>query len=240
MNNNLCGNNCNSCNHDYCAKKVSLFSSLCDKELNEILNLITRKHYEKGETIFSEGETFDRLYILNSGSIKIFQYNKEGKEQIVYILKEGEFLGDLNLLKKDIFKFNATALEDTNICIIHKDDFDKIIKANPEISLKVLEYAHDRISSLEEMIQTLTTKDIDVRLATLLLNLSKIFGAKSNTGIEINLPLSREEMANFIGVTRETISRKLSNFQSQNIIEILENKKILIKNINTLKELSGF
>lgn len=233
----LC-NDCCSCNHKYCAKKVSLFASLSDKDLNNVVNLITKKSFNKGDVIFSEGEIFDKLFIINSGSIKVYKYTKDGKEQILYILKEGEFLGDLTLLKKDIFKFSATALESTNICFIHKDDFDTLIKTNPDISIKVLEYAHDRISLLENLVQTLTTKDVEVRLASLLLNLSNTFGTKTSKGIEITLPLTREDMANFIGVTRETISRKLSYFQSQNIIEIFETKIILIKDITSLKELS--
>lgn len=234
---NLC-NNCCSCNHKDCAKKVSLFASLSDKDINDVINLVAKKSFQKGDIIFSEGEIFDKLFIINNGSIKVYKYTKDGKEQILYILKEGEFLGDLNLLKKDIFKFNATALEFTNMCIIHKDDFDTLIKTNAEISIKFLEYAHDRIASLENLVQTLTIKDVEVRLASLLLNLSKTFGIKTNKGIEITLPLTREDMANFIGVTRETISRKLSYFQSQNIIEIFENKIILIKDITKLKELS--
>ncbi|MBU3131183.1 Crp/Fnr family transcriptional regulator [Clostridium gasigenes] len=233
---NLC-NNCCPCNHKYCAKKVSLFASLSDNDLNKVVNLITKKSFEKGDIIFSEGELFDKLFIINNGSIKIYTYTKDGKEQILYILKEGEFLGDLNLLKNDIFKFNAMALESTNMCIIHKDDFDILIKTNPEISIKILEYAHDRIASLENLVQTLTTKDVEVRLASLLINLSSTFGIKTDIGIEITLPLTREDMANFIGVTRETVSRKLSYFQSQNIIEIFENKIILIKDITILKEL---
>lgn len=233
---NLC-NNCCPCNHKYCAKKVSLFASLSDNDLNKVVNLITKKSFEKGDIIFSEGELFDKLFIINNGSIKIYTYTKDGKEQILYILKEGEFLGDLNLLKNDIFKFNAMALESTNMCILHKDDFDILIKTNPEISIKILEYAHDRIASLENLVQTLTTKDVEVRLASLLINLSSTFGIKTDIGIEITLPLTREDMANFIGVTRETVSRKLSYFQSQNIIEIFENKIILIKDITILKEL---
>jgi len=229
---------CCSCNHKYCASKVSLFSTLADKDLEKVVNLVTHKTFEKGDIIFSEGETFDKLYIINTGSIKVYKFTKDGKEQILYILKEGEFLGDLNLLKKDIFKFSANALEPTSICVIQKSDFDSLIKTNPEISIKVLEYAHDRISSLEDLIQTLTTKDVEVRLATLLLNLSKAFGVKTSKGIEISLPLTREDMANFIGVTRETVSRKLSAFQSQNIIDIIESRTILIKDINTLRELS--
>lgn len=229
---------CCSCNHKYCAKKVSLFKTISEEDLNKVLNLITKESFEKGDIIFSEGEVFDKLFIVNKGSIKVYKYNKEGKEQILYFLKEGEFLGDLNLLKKDIFKFNAAALEATNMCIIHKDDFDSLIKTNPEISIKVLEYAHDRISSLESLVQTLTTKDIEIRLASLLLTLANTFGVKVHNGVEITLPLTREDMANFIGVTRETISRKLSYFQSENIIELYENKVILIKDLNTLKELS--
>lgn len=234
---NFC-NHCCSCNHKYCAKKVSLFKSLSDKDLNNIVNLITKKSFHKGDVVFSEGEIFDKLLIINTGSIKVYKYTKEGKEQILYILKEGEFLGDLNLLKKNIFKFNATALEATDLCIIHKDDFDTLIKTNPDISIKVLEYAHDRIASLENLVQTLTTKDVEVRLASLLLSLSKTFGIKTNKGIEITLPLTREDMANFIGVTRETISRKLSYFQSENIIEIFENRLILIKDIDILQQLN--
>lgn len=234
---NSCDDYC-SCNHKYCAKKVSLFTSLSDKDLNKVVNLVTKISFEKGDIIFSEGEIFDKLFIINNGSIKVYKYTKDGKEQILYILKEGEFLGDLNLLKKDVFKFNAAALESTNMCIIHKDDFDILIKTNPEISIKVLEYAHDRIASLENLVQTLTTKDVEMRLASLLLNLSKTFGFKTDKGIEITLTLTREDMANFIGVTRETISRKLSYFQSQNIVELFENRIILIKDIAILKELS--
>lgn len=230
---NSCDDYC-SCNHKYCAKKVSLFTSLSDKDLNKVVNLVTKISFEKGDIIFSEGEIFDKLFIINNGSIKVYKYTKDGKEQILYILKEGEFLGNLNLLKKDVFKFNATALESTNMCSIHKDDFDILIKTNPEISIKVLEYAHDRIASLENLVQTLTTKDVEVRLASLLLNLSKTFGFKTDKGIEITLPLTREDMANFIGVTRETISRKLSYFQIQNIVELFENRIILIKDIGIL------
>lgn len=231
-------NGCCTCNHKYCAKKVSLFSSLSDKDLNKVVSLVTQRSFDKGDTIFSEGEIFDKLFIINSGSMKVYKYTKDGKEQILYILKEGEFLGDLNLLKKDTFSFSATALENINICIIHKDDFDTLMNSNPNISIKVLEYAHDRITSLENLVQTLTTKDVEVRLATLLLNLSKTFGIKTTKGIEITLSLTREDMANFIGVTRETISRKLSHFQNENIIEIFDNKLILIKDMNALKELN--
>ena len=239
--NKTCSNGCSACSHQYCAKRVSIFASLSDEELSQITSLVEQKQFNKGDLIFSEGQPFDKLYIINTGSMKVFKYNKEGKEQILYLLNEGEFLGDLNLLKKGVLSFNAIALEDITLCTIHKNDFDYIIKTHPSISLKVLEYAHDRIFELENLIQTVTTKDIETRLASLLINLSKTFGdpdEKDSNQLYIHLTMSREDMANFIGVTRETISRKLSYFQSENIIEIIGNRAIRILSLDTLKELA--
>lgn len=235
MNNTCC--NCGSCAHSNCAQKVSIFSSLGDDQLKNILNLITRKSFEKGSQVFSSGDISDSLYIVNSGSVKIYTYTKEGKEQILYLLTAGDFIGDLSLLKTNVFNFNAATLEDTHFCIIRKSDFDQLIKKSPDISLRIMEYAYDRIKGLEDLIQTLTTKDIDSRLAALLLNFSSSFGVQTKEGVEITFPLNREDMANYIGVTRETISRKLTHFQDDDLVELRGNKKLLIKDINRIREM---
>lgn len=230
---------CISCSHKYCAKKVTLFESFSDEDLEKVLKLIQRMHFDKGEPIFCEGDVFDRLYIVNGGSFKVYRDTKDGKEQILYVLGNGDFLGDLNLLKKEIFSFSAIALEDTHLCTIKKDDFDQLMKTHPELYTRVLEYAHDRITALETLIQTLTTKDVETRLASLLLKLTDSFGIQKPNGIEIQLPLTREEMASFIGLTRETVSRKLSLFQAEGYVELLDNKHILIKDLSAIEEISA-
>jgi len=226
---------CKKCKGRYCANKVSIFSILQEQQLKEITDKIARKKYKKGQIIFFEGDISDKLYVINKGKIKVFKYTKEGKEQILYILSEGDFVGDLSLLKKDEHKFNAEALEDVNMCELTKDDFDGIIKHNPEIALKILQVVYDRILKLENLIQSLSTKDIEARIAGLLLSFIKDFGQPNGDTIELELPLSREDMANYIGVTRETISRKLSSMQDEGIIELLGNKKIVIHKIEDLE-----
>ena len=96
----------------------------------------------------------------------------------MYILSDGEFIGDMSLLEKGKFQFNAEALEDTYICTIAKDDFDRIITENPEITLKVLEVLHDRLMDLENLIQNLSTKDVEVRIASMLKSFAKDYGVK--------------------------------------------------------------
>lgn len=228
---------CETCTGKYCATKAPIFSMLDKEQIGEVTSLIVRRKYKKGQIIFFEGDVSDKFYIINKGKIKIYKYTKEGKEQILYILSEGDFMGYLSLLKKSTFEFNAEALEDVGVCILTKDSFDTILKKTPEISLKILENLHDRIVSLEDLVQRLSTKDIEARIAGILVSFAKDFGEMQGSEIIIDLPLSREEMANYIGVTRETISRKLTSMQDDGIIQLIGNKKIAIKNLEYLKDL---
>ncbi|NLM36443.1 MAG: Crp/Fnr family transcriptional regulator [Clostridiales bacterium] len=231
-----CEKNCLKCTGKYCVSKVYIFSTLKEEDFRKISEVIVTRKYKKGQILFFEGDVEDKLYIVNKGKIKVYRYNKEGREQILYILSDGEFIGDMSLLKKGKFQFNAEALEDTYICTIAKDDFDRIITENPEITLKVLEVLHDRLMDLENLIQNLSTKDVEVRIASMLKSFAKDYGVKDEQGIIIDLPLNREEMANYIGVTRETISRKLTALQDEDIIELVGNKKLIIKDLDYFED----
>ncbi len=237
---NVCGSEeaCKKCKGRYCASKASIFSILEEPQLKQITDKITGKNYKKGEMIFFEGDKSDKLYVINSGKVKIFKYTKEGKEQILYILSIGDFLGDLSILKKDNFKFNAEALEDVSMCQLTKDDFDQAVKDNPEIALKILEVLYERIAKLENLVQSLSTKDIESRISRLLLSFIKDFGVPEDDIIRLELPLSREDMANYIGVTRETISRKLNSMQDEGIIDLIGNKTIILKDMEYLEDIN--
>lgn len=228
-------NGCISCQHRYCAKKVGLFESFDTENFEKVIAMIKRLHIPKGELIFREGELSDRLYIVNGGSFKVYRYTPEGKEQILYLLSEGDYFGDLSLLKSVPLEFSAIALEDTHLCTLQKTDFDQLLLAHPSLYGKILEHAYERINTLETMVATLTSKDIDTRVATLLLNLADQFGIKKRDFIEIPLKLTREEMANLIGLTRETVSRKLSQFQNDDLIELIDSRTIILRNINALE-----
>ncbi|NBI07446.1 Crp/Fnr family transcriptional regulator [Senegalia massiliensis] len=233
-----CNGVCDLCQGKYCAKKVSIFSILPEEELAQITNKLEVRKYKKNDMLFFEGDISDKLFLINKGKIKAFKYTRDGKEQIIYILAEGDFIGDMSLIKQSEFKFNAIAMEDSTISILTKKDFDKILLNNPTIALKILGVIHDRVVNLENQIQRLGTKDIESRLAGLLLSLIKDFGTPKESIVELEIPLSREDMANYIGSTRETVSRKLSSLQDDNIIELIGNKKIIIKDLNLLENLA--
>lgn len=221
-------NCCESCRKDVCAKKVPIFAALNPCELIDIVEKIVHKEFNKNDIIFSEGGEAKTLYFINEGKIKLYKYTKDGKEQILHILSEGDFFGELNLLRQAEYSFTAKAIEDCKICTLSKDELREILLEKSEISIKILEVMAQRISEVESLAQNLATNDIDARIAYLLMDLSYKYGKVEFDNINIDLPINREDMANYIGVTRETISRKLKKFEDDGLIKVVGTKKIII------------
>lgn len=235
MNNN-CSNCCNNCRGGLCASKVPIFENLNNEELLEIVQTINHKEYSKGDVIFTEGNIANTLYFINEGKIKLYKYTKDGKEQILHVLSEGDFFGELDLIKPSKYGFNAKAIINAKICTLTKDEMKDIMMKNPEIGIKVLETVGERLSKVENLAQNLATNDVDSRMAYLLIDLMEKYGEIIEDNISIKLPLSREDMASYIGITRETISRKLKKFEEEKLIKIVGTKNIIILDEEGLRD----
>ena len=228
--------NCESCSHSLCAKKVPIFSFLSDDELIKIIDMTGHKVYKKGDRLCKQGDKSNTLFIINEGKVKISKLTVEGKEQIVHIFTNGDFFGELSLFSgEEVFNFDAYAVSDVKVCTLTKQDMDKIIMSNPEISLKLLQVISKRLSQTENLAQNLATNDAEIRIAFMLLEFCEQYGTTTDQGMKIKLPINREEMASYAGVTRETISRKLSIFEELGIISLQGNKVIIINKIDLLK-----
>lgn len=228
---------CGRCHHNICAKKVPIFSSLSEKELIKIVNMTGHEAFKKGEAICNEGDKSETLVIINEGKVKLSKLTKEGKEQIIHILSSGDFFGELNLFNdNESYNFSAYAISDVKICTLTKQKMDEILIKNSDISLKILKEVTKRLAETETLAKNLATNDADIRIAHMILDFGERYGVNKKNGVEIKLPINREEMANYTGVTRETISRKLSKFEDLNVIELIGNKVIVIKDENALRE----
>lgn len=221
-----------------CINNIPLLSNLSEAEAHKISEGVSTKTYKKGDLIFKQGQKANKLFIVCTGKIKIFKHTLDGKEQILYILTEGDFIGAFNLLKEDEFDFNAAAVEDTNISTLEKASFDKIVLTNPEITLKIFEKAYERIINAEALVERLSSNSPDAKVAGLLVDLIERFGTETPEGILLELTISREEMGSYAGITRETMSRKLQLFQEMGLIKLMGVKKILITNLSQLKTLA--
>lgn len=223
-----------------CPKRVPIFYSLSDLEIKKITDVVHHKLFKKGEMIIEEGDISTSLYIIHSGKVKLSKLTIQGKEQIVHLLTTGDFFGESNLFHDDmVMNLSCHALEDTKICVLKKQDFDQIMLSNPEISFKLLKTITKRLSHTEDLARTLATKDPEVRIADMLLEFCEKFGTEHQNTVLITLPITREEVSSYVGLTRETISRKLAKLADKDILTLIGNKQILIHNKGKLQSIGG-
>ena len=229
--------NCIQCNGGKCITQIPLLSNLNSAEIDKIAEGVKHCNFKNGDRVFSAGDIADRLFIVCSGKMKIYKNTIDGREQILYILSSGDFIGAFNLLKEDEFEFNAEAIEDLELSTLAKEDFDQIILSNPRITLKVFEKAYERIMKVESLVDRLSTNSTNAKVAGLLLSLIRDFGHETPEGIVLELTINREEMGSYSGISRETMTRKLKTFSELQLIELRGHKKIIIKNKKGLQEL---
>lgn len=206
--------------------------------MENILSDIEHRCFKKDDIICLEGSHLSNLIIVSNGTIKLSKTTHEGKDQIIHILPSGEFFGELSLFNDNyVTNFTATAVDNVCICIISKENMNTVLSKNCNITLKILNEVSKKLMETENLATCLATNDIEHRILCMLLEFVEKYGIYKNDILEVDLPLSREGMANYAGVTRETISRKLSKFEQVGLFEFKGIKKLIIKDLDKIKEL---
>ncbi|NBI08202.1 Crp/Fnr family transcriptional regulator [Senegalia massiliensis] len=214
-----------------CIDKVPVFNNLTYDEMSEIAMITSHREYQKYETIYLAGEESQRLYVVNSGKVKITRISESGKEQIIRVLEPGDFMGELSLFVPSPLESNAQTLEKTSVCIIEGNKLNQIIKKHPDIAIKILEEISTRLNDAENLIESLGLQDVEQRVANILLELSE-----GNN--KINLKITKRDLASYIGVSRETLSRRLTDLQNKGIIEQEGQRKICILHREKLEDIA--
>jgi CRP/FNR family transcriptional regulator, anaerobic regulatory protein len=222
---------CTHClNDDYCISLVPIFNHLEKSQMDEVMSLIHSKSYKKGEDIYQSGNKSDALYIVRNGRVKIYRISESGKEQILRILNPGDFTGELALFNESVHDAYANALSDTDICMIKRDDLQNLLLKYPNISMKILSEFSNRLAQSETQTTRFATERVEMRIALFLVE-SLDTKSYSHT---ITLPMSKKDLASYLGTTPETISRKLFEFEDAGLIKQVSNKNIEILDIDGL------
>lgn len=230
---------CTHCHNKLCIHKVPIFSGLGQEDMRKVAKLITHREYKKGEFLFREGDKLDALIIINEGSVKAVKYTNEGREQILHVFMEGDFLGEKYLLANETAEYSVEVLRKVKICMITKESFHELLYQYPGIAINIIEVLGKRMGQLEATVKSLGVRSVDSRICELLLGYGNQYGKKVPDGIIIDLPLNREDIANYLGIARETLSRKLGALEDEGIIRSVGNKHILLLKEDELKFISG-
>lgn len=227
---------CNGCINDLCLKKVPLFSSLTEDELMAFFECVQHLEFAKNEVVYREGEVPKGLMIVNHGCLKAFKDSYQGRRQIYYVFHEGSFFGENNLLFNQKIMYSVVASIPSKVCLIQKKDLDELLKKYPELSQKILQEVLKRLEHMELAMQSLSIKDVDGRIKAFLLEMALQSGKKTQGGLLVQLSLNRQEIADYLGIARETVSRKFGQLEDAGHIKQLDNQQILILNKAILEE----
>ncbi len=194
------------------------------------------KQYKKKETVFNEGNSPNFLYFLVKGKVKTFKAHEYGKELITNLYKEGDFFGYTTLLEDGPYTETAEALEDSEICLIPKDDFFSLMYGSIHVMKSFIKMLSDNIADKEKQLINLAYSSVRKRVAEALLLLQSRYD--NNKDKSFSISISREDLANIVGTATESLIRTLSDFKEEKLVEI-KGSNITITNIEKLKKLKA-
>ena len=200
-----------------CAKKdLSAFSNIDSTTITEMADVKTCAFFKKGQIMMHEGSRPNGVYCIHSGKAKLFRLGTEGKEQIIRFAKDGDLIGYRALLSSEQLSASIQVLEDTHACFIPRSEMFKMIENNSKFSLEVMKMACHELGEAGRLITNLAQKTVRERLAEVLLLLVSTFGLDEDGNIDVSL--TREEIANMVGTATESVIRLLSEFKDDEYI----------------------
>ncbi|MBB6023050.1 CRP/FNR family transcriptional regulator [Paenibacillus sp. JGP012] len=223
------------CDHeknDGCYSKVSLFQHLDPADAALLTSLLHTRKYHKGDYVVQEGERSDTLFVIHQGSVKLSKYNENGKEHIIRFLFSGDFFGQSSLLHQTPHQSNAEVLETSTICSIRKQDFDQLLEHDSKLAYHFLLAITSLLSETDEWNSSISAMTTEQKIAKLLLD----FHTRNHAKHEIRLPVFKKDMALLLGITPETLSRKLNIMQHQQLLQVNGNE-IRILQLQELKDM---
>jgi CRP/FNR family transcriptional regulator len=214
-----------------CLFKVPIFSHLTEEEQKGIVELVKVKKLKKGETLYNAGDEGSFLYVVHEGKVKISRYTEEGNEQVVRVLSTGDFAGEQALFTNNLASDFAITLEDSMVCVLDGSELKKHMIEKPEISVRIISELSKRLSESETKLESYNLDSVGKRVAQSIIK-------NSNGRSSFELPISKLVWASILGMSSETLSRKLSQFKKSGLIDLKGQRQITILDEGKLNEIS--
>jgi len=202
------------------SKSLDRLDSLISKndglaELKKIISERKTRQFKKNQVIYYEGDRGNGLYLMLTGRVKTVKLAEDGRELMTGIFTADNYLGIQALLANEPYSDTATALEDTSVCLIPKDSLEKLLNLYPDVAKEFIKLLSNDIREKEEQLLQLAYNSVRKRLADSILRLHKQHGHDDEDGFKI----TREDLAAMAGMATETVSRTLSDFKDEGLIE---------------------
>lgn len=219
-------------------RRCPLFAGLKEEDLKRIRAIASLKQVGKREILFSEGEEARGFYVILSGKVKLYKVSPDGKEQILHVVSAPDAFAEAALFLEGSYPAFAEALSDSQLLFFPKRDFIQLIEKNAQLSINMIVSLSQFLKRFASLIEELSLKEVSSRIAKYLIDLSLKLSKEGRSPKEVELDLSKTQLALKLGTISETLSRTLAKMKAKGIIDVKKNR-ILILNREALEELAS-
>ncbi|GAA3412936.1 Crp/Fnr family transcriptional regulator [Paenibacillus hodogayensis] len=215
-------------------RDIPLFQDLSEAELIDISALFYERKFRKNEIVFLEDQPGEELFVIESGTVKIFRIDN-AKQITLALFRSGDFFGDMSIVTKGGTRSaNAETLEASVMYSLKRSTFYDFMSRSPGLCMRLLEVTMDRLRRANEQIHGLTFLDVRSRILKTIYQLSQQHGERRQNSVQISVKLTHQEIANLVGTVRESVTKVLQELQDEKIITI-RNKLISIERMEELE-----
>ena len=200
--------------------KAPLFAELDDGSAEALEKAMGTLRLSKGEILFREGETEDRLYVVVAGKIKLGRSGSAGRENLLAVLGPGQMFGELSVFDPGPRSTTATAVTAVEVRTLEHDELMRWIEGHPEVARSLLGQLAARLRRANDVVADLVFSDVPGRVAKQLLELARRFGDSKDDGVHVHHDLTQEELAQLVGASRETVNKALADFAARGWIRL--------------------
>src|SRR5262245_3812541 len=214
-------------------KRTQLFGELEEPELRALAERAVERRLARDEVLFVAGDEAAGLFVIAEGALRAFREGVDGREQVIHVERAGATIAELPVFDDKPYPSTVAAEEDTVVLFLDKRDVKSLCMAHPEIALAALKLLAGRLRKCAALVEALSLREVDQRLARWLLTEARNRGQRTAQGIELTLILTNQQIAAHIGSVREVVSRALSRLQQNNLIAV-EGRRVTISNEQAL------
>jgi CRP/FNR family transcriptional regulator len=215
-------------------KTTPLFNPLSDTELRALAECCLEHRLSKGEVLFLEGDQAKGVFVIARGALKAFRESADGREQVIHVERAPATIAEIPVFDDQPYPSSVAAEEESLVYFIDKRDVKRLCLSHPAIALAALKLLAGRLRRCAALVETLSLKEVDQRLALFLLQEAKTHGSPFKSGLRYQLPPNTQVAAR-VGSVREVVSRALSKLQEHGLIDIDRNRQVTILDEKALR-----
>jgi CRP/FNR family transcriptional regulator len=218
-------------------RQIPLFADIGEPAMRELAAHCVSRSVGTGHVLFTTGEECRGLYIVESGRVRIYRTNPEGREQVLHVEGPGRTVAELPLFDGGRYPASAVTIEEASLVFVPREAFEHLYRTRPEVAQAIIRALGRRLRHLVHVTETLAFRDVAARLALLLVGYAERSGTVTPAGVEVALERTQEELAIEIGAARESVSRAMKQLRRKGLVRPIDKDRLLIPDLGRLRAL---